>query len=243
MGNWKSAPGGPSAASLVPFLLPSWGLPLSSVRQVFTVRQVLSTLCYIRACILMPCKCLLLNAALEPGAPGAPGLPRSAPTPGALGLHDLSRCHSHQCRSCAWLVSREVGGIVTFARCSAAYLACVCYRCSCLQSCYVDIPGVRKVCHLTNRGFLTETAVFSSESFILTYTSAEWTQNLNASQFHCPHFCLTTAFSSLAVFLLLSFLSPSLLLSLSNVLYVCISHDFCVFSVSLFIWHKEESFL
>lgn len=37
----------------------------------------------------------------------------------------------------------------------------------------IDIPGIRAVCHLTNRGFLTETAVFSSESFILTYTNAE----------------------------------------------------------------------
>lgn len=177
MGSCKSAPGGPSVTSLVPFLLPSSGLHLSWVRQVFTVRQVFSTLCYIWACILMPCKCLLLNAALKPGAPGAPSLPRSAPKPGALGLHDLSRCHSHQCRSCASLVSRDVSGIITFTRCRAAYLACVCYRCSCLQSCCVDIPGVRKVCHLTNRGFLTETAVFSSESFILTYINAEWAQS------------------------------------------------------------------
>lgn len=29
MGTWKNAPGSPSVASLVPFLLPSSGLPLS----------------------------------------------------------------------------------------------------------------------------------------------------------------------------------------------------------------------
>lgn len=58
-------------------------------------------------CIPMPCKCLLLFGTLKPGTPGAPSLPRSAPKPGALGFQDLCRCHSHQYRSCALLVSKE----------------------------------------------------------------------------------------------------------------------------------------
>lgn len=171
MGTWKSAPGGPSVASLVPFLLPSSGLPLSWVRQVFTVRQVFFCSA-ISECIPMPfnvcfwmCPQTWYSRSSRPSQictqAWCSGLSRSKP----LSFPSVWLL----CFACQ---QREVSGIITFTRCNAAYLACVCYRCSCLQSCY-DIPDVRAVCHLTNRGFLTKTAVFSLESFILTYTNAE----------------------------------------------------------------------
>lgn len=168
------------------------------------------------------CKCLLLNAPLKPGAVGAPRLPGSKPL-----LFSSAPLLGLACQQ------REVSAVITSGRRNAACLACVCYRCLSLQSCYTGSPIVRTLCRSTHGGFLPGTAEFS--------TVSNCTQCWVTSNFQCFPRPLTSHFFTVGPSSLT--LSAALPLSFPSVLHaVCPSHACYACSVPLFMWHKGGVF-